>query len=407
MLFTPSAPIDESDLFAGRQTQIRRLIEVVLERGKHAVLYGERGVGKTSLAKVFPMLFPSIVKKVLLFREQIDPTDNFSSAWMKVFKDIPVQDMDGGTRHLADNYQTQLTPDDVRRALEHAFKASDIPVVVIDEFDKSEEPDLRALTANAIKNLSDYAVNVTVIIVGVADDIGELIDKHESISRCIEQIPMPRMSNDEMKELLQKRLPRLGMKIEADALWKIITLARGLPAYVHLLGLHATQDAIRLRRTVVTVSNVDSAIQRALAKSQESVQREYATATHTNRSDTLFREVLLACALAQTDERGLFTPNAVVGPLSSILKRDIAIANFQNHLKKFIGDERGKILIRRGKERAYKFRFRDPMMQPYVIMKGVEAGLIQANALEVLSAPEQPQLQFPSTQRPAGKNGDG
>ncbi len=235
--------------------------------------------------------------------------------------------------------------------------------------------DLRALTANTIKDLSDYAVNVTVIIVGVADDIGELIEKHESIGRCIEQIPMPRMSNDEMKEVLQKRLPRLGMKIEADALWKIITLARGLPAYVHLLGLHATQDAIRMRRTTVTVSNVDSAIQRALAKSQESVQREYATATHTNRNDTLFREVLLACALATTDERGLFTPNAVVGPLSSILKREITIANFQNHLKKFIGDERSKILIRRGKERAYKFRFRDPIMQPYVIMKGVRGGV--------------------------------
>src|SRR5258707_5094529 len=185
MYFTPSAPIDESDLFAGRQTQIRRLIEVVLERGKHAVLYGERGVGKTSLAKVFHMLFPNIARKVLLFREQIDPTDSFSSAWMKVFKDITVQDEDGKARRLADSYDTQITPDDVRRALEHAFKASDIPVVVIDEFDKSEDPDLRALTANAIKNLSDYAVNVTVIIVGVADDIGELIDKHESIGRCI------------------------------------------------------------------------------------------------------------------------------------------------------------------------------------------------------------------------------
>ena len=68
------------------------------------------------------------------------------------------------------------------------------------------------------------------------------------------------------------------------------------------------------------------------------------------------------------------------------------IANFQNHLKKFIGEERGQILIRRGKERAYKFRFQDPMMQPFVIMKGVEEGLIQATALDVLSFPEQPEL---------------
>ena len=52
-IFSPSAPVDEAALFAGRQTQIRKLIEAVLEKGKHAVLYGERGVGKTSLVKVF------------------------------------------------------------------------------------------------------------------------------------------------------------------------------------------------------------------------------------------------------------------------------------------------------------------------------------------------------------------
>ena len=41
-------------------------------------------------------------------------------------------------------------------------------------------------------------------------------------------------------------------------------------------------------------------------------------------------------------------------------------------------------------------------MQPYIIMRGVEDGLIQANALDVLSSPEQPQLQFPNApQKPS------
>jgi hypothetical protein len=151
----------------------------------------------------------------------------------------------------------------------------------------------------------------------------------------------------------------------------------------------------------ITESDVDAAIQRALEKSQESVRSDYAAAVHTNRKDTLFHQALLACALAKTDDRGFFTPNAVVSPLSEILGKQVKIANFQNHLKEFIGKERGKILIRRGKERAYKFRFSDPMMQPYVIMKGVEDGLIQASALDVLSSPAQPQLDLggPTVQR--------
>lgn len=394
-VFSPSAPVDERALFAGRTSQISKILEVIAERGKHAVLYGERGVGKTSLAKVVHALFPSIIERIVLIREQVDPTDNFSSIWRKVFKDISITlraESGETTANLAELYQNEISPDDVRRELELAFRASQIPVIIIDEFDKSEDTAASELMANLIKHLSDYSVHATVIIVGVADDISQLIAKHESISRCLEQIPMPRMSNDEMKEILQKRLPRLDMEIAQDAMWKIITLSRGLPSYVHLLGLYATQDAILNKRTKILEDNVDAAIRRALERSQESVRQDYAAATHTNRTDTLFEQVLLACALAKTDDTGLFTPNSVVAPLSSILGRSMAISNFQNHLKKFISDERARVLVRRGKDRAYKFRFRDPMMQPYVIMGGVESGLVKPRSLDALSSPAEPEL---------------
>ena len=66
-------------------------------------------------------------------------------------------------------------------------------------------------------------------------------------------------------------------------------------------------------------------------------------------------------------------PLAVCKPLTKILGRpkEVEIAAFQQHLKNFITDEGGKVLIRKGRERAYRFRFNDPMMQPYVIMKGI------------------------------------
>jgi Cdc6-like AAA superfamily ATPase len=397
-LFSPSAPVDEAALFAGRQTQIRKLVETVLEKGKHAVLYGERGVGKTSLVKVFRLLFPAIVSKVRLIRQALGPDDTFTDVWRKAFKDIEVLVRDEGEEKrisASDFYDGEISADDVEREMANAFSANEIPVIVFDEFDRATAT-VRKQLANVIKDLSDDAVNVTVIVVGVSDDIGGLLEEHASLRRCFEQVPMPRMSNDEMKEIINKRIPRLGMKIDPDALWKIVTLSRGLPSYVHLLGLYSVQSAIENRRLVIAESHVDAAIRRALEKSQESVRSDYAAAVHTNRKDTLFREVLLACALATTDDRGFFTPNSVVAPLTSILKKPVKIANFQNHLKEFIGKERGAILIRRGKERAYKFRFSDPMMQPYIIMRGVEEGFIPANALDVLSSPEEPQFQFSS-----------
>lgn len=398
-LFSPAAPIDERDLFAGRKVQIDKMLEAAGEKGKHAVLFGERGVGKTSLGKVFHAMFPQTIRHILAVREQVDPSDDFSSIWRKVFKDLRVRavEADATTQHvpLANDYPGVIMPDDIRREFQDIFSPNDIPIIIIDEFDKARESadtKIHELMANTIKHLSDYSINATIILIGVADDVNDLIGEHPSITRAIEQIPMPRMNRDELREIIDKRLPRLGMKMHGDAYWKIIELSRGLPSYVHLLGLYSTQAAIERHSLQINEDDVNSAIKRALEKTQESTQADYNAAIHSNRSDSLYRHVLLACALAKPDERGQFSPTAVIEPLSDILKRQVKIDAFQQHLLKFIDPERGSVLVRRGRQRAYKFRFRDPMMQPYVIMRGIEDDLIPESARAVLSFPAEPEI---------------
>lgn len=397
-LFSPAAPIDERDLFAGRQPQIDKMMEAAVEKGKHAVLFGERGVGKTSLGKVFHAMFPKTIRHIMAVREQVDPSDDFSSIWRKVFKDLRVRSVDAeaGTEvPLANDYPGAIMPDDIRREFQDIFSPNDIPIIIIDEFDKardSADAKIHEMMANTIKHLSDYSVNATIILIGVADDVNDLIGEHPSVTRCLEQIPMPRMNKEELREIIDKRVPRLGMKMHPDAYFKIIELSRGLPSYVHLLGLYSTQAAIKRQSLTITEDDVEAAIKRALEKTQESTQADYNAAVHSNRSDSLYREVLLACALAKPDERGQFSPSAVVQPLSDILNRAARIDAFQQHLQKFLEADRGAVLVRRGKQRAYKFRFRDPMMQPYVIMRGIEDGLIPESAKSVLSFPAEPTL---------------
>jgi energy-coupling factor transporter ATP-binding protein EcfA2 len=407
-LFTPSTPIDENALFAGRSEQVRKMLDATTERGKHVILFGERGVGKTSLAKVFHSLFPSTLRHIFAIREQADPSDNFSSIWRKIFKDIHVRSTranDGNPVPVADFYQNQIAPDDLRRELEALFKPTDLPILIIDEYDKiGDRQKTNELMANTIKSLSDYGVNCTVILVGVGDNINDLLGEHPSIGRCIEQIPMPRMNINERKEILDKIVPRLGMKLHPDALWKIVHLSRGLPSYVHSLGLYSTESAINRRSLTVSESDVDCAIKRVLERSQESIKEEYAKAVHSNRSDNLYKQVLLACALAETDPegRGTFAPLAVCKPLTAILNREkpVKIDAFQQHLKKFITEERANVLVRRGHERAFRFRFREPMMQPFVIMRGIEQRLVDDTATDALSFPAQAKLPFPSSPKP-------
>src|SRR3989442_3775491 len=83
-VFTPNRPIDEKALFAGRTVQIRRVIDVVRGEGQHAILFGERGVGKTSLANVMAEFF-SEVEQIVAPRVNCDGSDSFDSLWRKVF----------------------------------------------------------------------------------------------------------------------------------------------------------------------------------------------------------------------------------------------------------------------------------------------------------------------------------
>jgi hypothetical protein len=72
-----------------------------------------------------------------------------------------------------------------------------------------------------------------------------------------------------------------------------------------------------IAEVLITESDVDAAMKRVLERSQESIKEEYSKAIHSNRSDNLYKEVLLACALADTDPegRGTFAPLAVYKPL--------------------------------------------------------------------------------------------
>src|SRR6202044_1389085 len=115
-----------------------------------------------------------------------------------------------------------------------------LPILIVDEFDTLHDT-VKEMFANTIKTLSDHAVAATVILVGVADSVDELIADHQSIERALVQVKMPRMSRDEIFEILQKGLTQLGMTIQPEALSRIWILSQGLPVYAHLLGLHASR----------------------------------------------------------------------------------------------------------------------------------------------------------------------
>lgn len=397
-LFTPSTPIAVAEYFAERLSQAAKIVDAIGERGRHIILYGERGVGKSSLAQIIPALIPRGPRKIEHIRVQALAGESFSTVARKIFRKMHFEaDLGEGNKGYTVSQFHQdrdITADDFLQEMEN-FTEATIPVIVIDEFNEIDDPSTTSIISNIIKSLSDSGSHVTLVIVGVADNVTDLIEKHESIQRCTEQILMPRMLIGERKEVLDRRLSKLGMTISGDGKWKILNLSKGLPAYVHALGKYAVFSALNDRRLYINEKDVDAAIAEVLQASQQSFKHDYENATRSNQPGNLFKQVITACALAKADDSGYFTPTAVREPLSAILKRPVDIATFQNHLKDFASEKRGNILERTGEERSYRFRFENPAMQPYVIMRGIADGIIDDAAKQALSSPEQPDL-FPN-----------
>jgi hypothetical protein len=122
--------------------------------------------------------------------------------------------------------------------------------------------------------------------------------------------------------------------------------------------------------------------------SEKSFNEAYRDAIRSNQ-DNYFEHSLLACALAKPDEEGFFTANDVVEPYSAIMKEKKRIAHFEKHLRRFSSEEGGNILIKRGGDRKQTFRFKDPLMQPYVIIRGIQSKKIPASAKAILLQREQ------------------
>lgn len=362
-VFSPAAAISRKDFFRGRHASVRRVMDAVNQAGQHIIIFGERGVGKTSLANVIadflrPFTSNEIIShKVNGFRES-----SFSDIWSRFFSYLELP--------MANEYE--FTPNDVIDKLPRNRKI----ILIVDEFNSIQNPDVDTLFADTIKALSDFEIDTTLVIVGVADDVEDLISEHESIDRCLVQVHLPRMDSKELTEIVEKGIVTVGMTISSDAVTQIATLSLGLPHYAHALGLASGRVAIDNRRSNIDISDVNGAMSILIRDSHQTILKSFDAVVASPRRENLYFQVLLACALAVTDHLGCFRAVDIREPFSTIMKRRYEIPAYSKHLHDLCNPKRGEVLQKFGGIHNYRFRFSNPMMQPFIIMQGVKRGLI-------------------------------
>ncbi|SHN45424.1 AAA family ATPase [Chitinophaga sp. CF418] len=377
-IYTPASPVEIKGLFSGRHVQLSKVVSFINQKGYHIIIFGDRGVGKTSFSNIIKILFEKPISPVSKISCNSD--DTYATLWHNVFSQLSIK-YEVAQEVIGFNSPTVLKEHNIPlskliseeivdiKVVLNLLKTLGQAIVILDEFDRLDSDKFnKRLFADTLKAISDTLPGITLIVVGVSEDVNSLIQEHESIERNIGQIHMPAMSPLEVEEIIRKGEQPLDMTFQEDVVQKIIELSSGYPHFTHALCHHAATEAIFNSTDVIDISHLNVAIKKTIDSAHESLTNSYRIATLATKAN-IFADVLNAASLVQTDEYGYFQANDLEKILSRLLRKRKKVNNFTFHLGKFCIAERGEILKVTGSKNRHRYKFKNPLMRAFIRLK--------------------------------------
>ncbi len=384
-IFLPGSPIKNRRYLVGREQEIYDLQRTLRQAGQHAIVIGDRGVGKTSL-----------VKQVLADKEYNDvwrgcePGLTFNLAFRDLLRycgidfrdseEINETTVEGGIKgsvfvaegsgkisekhsekHITSSL-TDITSWDVFKALEK-FSPKRF-ILVLDEYDavhRSEYPHLfHRKVAYAMKHLADHndKCDSRVVVVGVASTSAELLGKHESIQRSAREIYLRTLKREHILDFLETAENDIGIEFEFDVKMSLAYGSLGFPYYVHLVGLECVEAMVSRDRKAkkVTLSDFERANINAVEQAFRSQLSKYEAILYISDPN----ELAIINTLALIPD--LHPKREALKKYVAELYPKILGAKYESALNKQTQEKRFLYMSRRNDE----IRFLDPLMKPFL-----------------------------------------
>lgn len=402
--FRPFSPIDLPEFFKGRLDKIALLVSELQTPGRQVAIYGERGVGKTSLAVLayFYAGFPDASTHFVRCERSSNYNRIFGHLLMKAgieylpngreiesslgigVKGGPISAQKGKrsrSKSRSIDAGSSIGPDLLLRI----FKEND-GLLVIDEYDRVNDSETHVRLAETLKHFSDACSKTKIIVVGVSNTVTGLVGEHESLTRSLAQIKLERMTNEELTEIIDTGAERTNVAFLPEVRERIVLLSDGFPFYTHLLGLYCAEDAGRMllenKEAKVSVGQpeLERAIRRAIEGAEGSLFDDYQNAVITTKRKTeMFKLVVWGVAYAQQREVHIKEIAQNIAYLVGQAPRVEALSNYLGPLTK---PEKSNVLYR---VRQGYYKFSNPLMRAYVRLILERHNIIEAKG----------QLKFP------------
>ena len=382
-IFTPGAPVLSDRFLVGREQEKTDLRRVLRRRGQHAIVIGDRGVGKTTLVKYIlrqqerpsvwhpasPNLRYSDVFRDLLENLGLDVTTTETTEEEQVdggvkAKPLLFEASAGGSkktiRKRRSRSQEELNPWTTFQYLQD--QASDA-IIVIDEYDaldsQKPQPAFHEGIAYTMKHLGDHSdeCNARIIVVGVAYSAEALLGQHESVRRNAKEIFVKPLRYQDIYDFLDEAEDALSIKFERRVKQRIVRGSMGYPYFLHLIGQESVDAMLARSSKARTVEWADFKI--AVNRAVESEMRE-AMQKFRSKSTGL-----------TNDENTVLVELTWWQGYSASRQKFIEVLERRHNMKP---SETNSVLVQLAQDRKFIYlsrhkddiRFRDPLMKAFL-----------------------------------------
>lgn len=390
----PARAISNPQQLRGRHKLLRVIDRAFNSPGKHVFIYGDRGVGKTSLAQSAAVIHQSSDARPILIA--CDQFSNFYKmvAAMAQHALPPAEVIERHTRQRGGGFRIPGLSGEVQQGMQRgiippieslneavvvlryvAQLHSESPVIIVDEFDQITEKDDRKRFADLIKQVSDQEIGIRFIFCGIGTSMDELIGEHLSTDRYLMPIAVERLMHDALWLILTETAEQLGVEIGNEEKIRISTISDGFPYYVHLIGEQMFWSMFDDDAAVgkVGLKHFDVGIRGAIEEAVGSLKQTYAMAVQKRADD--YEEVLWAVADDTILQRK--SPDIYQQSYLPIMQRregrqPISMKTFYQRMNALKRPAHASILTA---NRQGWYRFTENVMRGYVRLMAEEAGI--------------------------------
>ena len=403
-VLSASVPIRSVEHLIGRSEELETIDRALYQSGRHIFIYGDRGVGKSSLGATAAYQYQSSDSEPIFVSGSVDGTfksiianiANQAISRSRIEKTNVTRNKNFEWQGIGFSQGTEVSTIDIVSQISTIGDAVELlkqvavvhsskPIVVIDEFDAIADLTERNKFAGLLKQLGDQSVNLKFIFTGVGKSLDDLLGAHQSAFRQLETVQLFRLGWDARREIVDIACASMDVEVDINVNYRIAIVSDGFPYYVHLIAEKMLWEAFSDERIIEKIGfdHYHLGLRAAISSVTAELKKPYQKAVI--HRDEIYQTIVWATADGDNIDRptkDMYESFKVI-TLKTETPQEIAQAKFGEYIRKLKSVAFGEILLPiQGRSGWYTFK--EKMLRGYIRMQA------EANGVELYGEREAP-----------------